>query len=85
MKNNENVERLDGAPNPIQTILSNSQSNIPESLIATLVKPSKKLFKRFYQKDQLAMFRQSYIIKDFKQIGESVLRDLGPELKFVKI
>ena len=84
LKKNENRVRLVMTSNPIPTVFSDSQSNLPKSLLPTLVKPRKEPFKRVYQEDQLAKFRQSDIIKDFKQIDESMLKDLGSEFTFVK-
>ena len=72
------------ASDPITTTFSDLQSNLPKSLLPSLVKPRKKSFKRVYQEDQLAKFRQSFNIKKYKQIEESMLKDLGPEFTIVK-
>ena len=41
MKKNENRIRLVMASNPVPTIFSESQTNLPKSLLPTLVKPRK--------------------------------------------
>ena len=72
LKISENRERLVLASNPIPTIFSDSQTNLPKFLLPILVKPRKELLKRIHQKDQLAKFSQNDIIKDFKKIDESM-------------
>ena len=71
--------------NPISNIFSDSQSHLPKSLLSILVKLCKDfLFKWVYQEDQLAKLRQSATIKGFKQIDDSILKDLGSEFTFLK-
>ena len=54
LKKNKNRLRLVMASNPISTIFSDSESNLPKSLLRTLVKTHKQPFKQVYQQDVLA-------------------------------
>jgi hypothetical protein len=67
---------------PVPTILSNTQKNLPKSALPTISKPRKPPTQRNQEGDQSKIFFENDIIRDFSDVKESLLLELDPSFSY---
>lgn len=84
LNKNRDRPRLKTNLNPIPTMLSGSQKNLPKSVLPSISVPRKPPVQRNAQEDQSKHFMDIDRILDFSQINESLLLALGSDFHFRK-